>query len=99
MWNSKPTLRNPSPLPPHPFYPPELNLAGYVANDWDIPTLVTVFFAGWVLVLGATDVVAGRLNPNLKGWNRILVLWFVLCKSEAAATAINRDPRSDWVVL
>ena len=68
------------PLPPHPFYPPELNLAGYLANDWNVPTLIAVFAACWVIVLGVTDFIAGKLNPSLRGWDRALVLWFVLCE-------------------
>ena len=81
-WNSRPASS--APLPPHPFYPLELQLVGYLPNDWDIPTLVATFFAGWAVVLGVTDVVAGRLNPDLRGWNRALVLWFVLCVSSSS---------------
>ena len=64
----------------HPFYPPELKVAGYVANDWDVPTLLVVFALCWVVVLGTTSVVVGKVNPDLRGWDRALVLWFVLSK-------------------
>ena len=68
------------PLPAHPFYPTELHLAGYVANDWDAPTLIAVFVACGAVVIGVAELVVGRVNPNLKGWDRALVLWFVLSK-------------------
>ena len=78
-WDLKETAGS-IPLPPHPFYPPELNLAGYLANDWNIPTLLAVFAACGALVLGTTHLIISKVNPSLQGWNRALVLWFVLCE-------------------
>ena len=69
------------PIPPHPFYPPEINLAGYLANDWNVPTLLAYFALGCVGILGTTHLVAGQVNPKLSRADRGLVLWFVLCKS------------------
>ena len=68
------------PLPPHPFYPQEINLAGYLANDWDVPTLLAVFAGGWAVILGITLAVVKRYNPTLASSDKICILWFVLSR-------------------
>jgi len=67
----------------HPYFPVGLALSGdiFIENDWSVPILIAVFAAGWGLILGATLAVVKRVNPNLKGWDQLLVLWFVLSKS------------------
>ncbi|MCJ1326975.1 hypothetical protein MMC10_003641 [Thelotrema lepadinum] len=69
------------PLPPHPFYPPEINLAGYLANDWDVPTLIVLFFGGWAVISAATIYGVRAYNPRLSGWDQATLMWFVLCGS------------------
>ena len=66
----------------HPFYPPGIRLSGekFVANDWDVLTLVTAFIGGWVVIGAVTLGVVRKINPRLKGTDQALVLWFVLCK-------------------
>ena len=68
------------PIPPHPFYPPEINLVGYLANDLNVPTLLSYFALGCAAILGTTHLIVGRVNPRLGSADRGLVLWFVLCK-------------------
>lgn len=66
----------------HPYYPIGIALSGgtFTANDWDVLTLILAFAGGWAFIFGVTLVVSKRINPNLKGWDQALVLWFVLCK-------------------
>jgi cholestenol Delta-isomerase len=68
------------PIPPHPFYPPEINLVGYLANDWDVPTLVGLFFGGWAVISAVTISGIRWYNPRLGGWDQATTMWFVLCK-------------------
>ena len=67
---------------PHPYYPPGIRLSGetFVANNWDVVTLILAFAGGWALIAGATLGVVRKVNPRLKGSDQALVLWFVLCK-------------------
>jgi cholestenol Delta-isomerase len=66
----------------HPYYPPGIRLSGerFVANDWDVVTLILAFAGGWALIAAATLGVVRKVNPGLKGSDQALVLWFVLCK-------------------
>ena len=66
-------------LPPHPFYPIETELVGYLANDWSVPTLLGVFAAGWAVILTITMTLIKRHNPSLPVGEKATIMWFVLC--------------------
>jgi len=68
---------------PHPYYPPGIRISGekFVANDWDVVTLVVTFIGGWALIAAVTLGVVRKINPRLNGTDQALVLWFVLCGS------------------
>lgn len=72
--------------PPHPFYPLEANVIGYLANQWSVLTLLGIFFAGCIVILGTTLAVVKSYNPNLAGREQAVVLWFVLCKFAISET-------------
>ena len=69
------------PQPPHPFYPLEANVIGYLANQWSVLTLLGTFFAGCAVILGTTLALVKGQNPTLPGREQATVLWFILCKS------------------
>jgi cholestenol delta-isomerase len=62
----------------HPFYPLEADIVGYLANEWSVLTLLGVFAAGWVVILGVTQILVTRHNPTLGTADRYAILWFVL---------------------
>ncbi|KAI4134499.1 MAG: hypothetical protein LQ347_001479 [Umbilicaria vellea] len=64
--------------PPNPFYPLNTEVVGYLANEWPVPTLLGIFAAGWVVILGATNLMVKRHNPTLAGTEKAAILWFVL---------------------
>lgn len=66
--------------PPHPFYPLEANIVGYLANKWSVPMLLGVFALGWVVILGTTSMLVKRHNPMLSSVDKASILWFVLSK-------------------
>ena len=74
------------PIPPHPFYPPDINLVGYLANDWDVPTLIALFFGGWTILTFGTIYGARTYNPRLGGWDQAALMWFVLSESHLSIT-------------
>ncbi|CZT49053.1 related to emopamil-binding protein [Rhynchosporium secalis] len=68
-------------LPSHPYFPESLILSGgkYVANTWDVATLITIFFAGFAAIMSFTFMIAMNVNENLRKRDVGLVMWFVLC--------------------
>ena len=68
---------------PHPFYPLEANIIGYLANEWSVPTLLGVFFAGCGVELGITLALINRFKPKLDKGDKAAILWFVVCKGYA----------------
>ena len=66
---------------PHPFYPLEANVVGYLANEWSVPKLLGVFFAGCGLELGVALAIINRYDPTLKKSDKAALLWFVVCKN------------------
>lgn len=63
--------------PPHPFYPAEIELLGYLANEWSVPTLLAAFAALNAAVLGSTYMIAKLRNPRLSNSDMLCVIWFV----------------------
>lgn len=76
--------------PPNPFYPLNTEVVGYLANEWPVPTLLGIFAAGWVVILGATNLMVKRHNPTLAGTEKAAILWFVLCKCTPALLYFRR---------
>ena len=64
--------------PPHPFYPLEVELVGYLANDKNTVQLLGIFAAGCVLICSATWTGMNRYAPTLGVKDRLATLWFVL---------------------
>ena len=66
--------------PPHPFYPVEANIVGYLANEATVPQLLGTFGAGCIVVLGCTLALVKGHNPNLPAKDKAAVLWNVLSR-------------------
>ncbi|MCJ1344278.1 hypothetical protein MMC31_002481 [Peltigera leucophlebia] len=64
--------------PPHPFYPLEANIVGYLANEFSVLQLLGLFAAGCALILGFTLVLIRAHNPRLPSSEKATILWFVL---------------------
>ena len=65
---------------PHPFYPLEANIVGYLANQYSTLTLLGIFAAGCVGILGTAHLLVGKLNPRLPKGEKAAILWFILCE-------------------
>jgi len=64
--------------PPHPFYPLEANIVGYLANEISVLQLLGLFAAGCAVILGFTLVLVRAHNPMLPSSEKATILWFVL---------------------
>jgi len=66
--------------PIHPYYPLDVEIVGYLANQWPVPTLLGVFFGGLGVIFYSTHVLVKRQNPHMPKGELLTVMWFVLCK-------------------
>lgn len=65
----------------HGHFPVEAEIVGYLANTYSVSTLLTLFAAGWIIVLGATNLLIKRHNLSLGSGDKAALLWFVLSMS------------------
>lgn len=63
----------------HPYYPLDANIAGYVANESTVLSLLGSFVAGCVAIFGSTYLAVKRVNPRLPTNELLTIMWFVLC--------------------
>ena len=78
MFGSKPTPSTVLSDPPHPFYPLEVELVGYLANDKNTLQLLGIFAAGCVVLCSGTWAGMTRYAPTLTVKDKLATLWFVL---------------------
>lgn len=64
--------------PPHPYYPLEVEITGYLANEWSVPVLLGIFFAGCAILFSSTYIVIKRVHPTMPRGEMWAVMWFVL---------------------
>ena len=73
--------------PPHPFYPLEANIIGYLANEWSVIALLGTFAAACIVVVWTTIVLLRQSSAQLPGKEKATISWFVL-----SMRAINLVP-------
>jgi cholestenol delta-isomerase len=64
----------------HPYYPLEVELANYLANEWSVPVLLGIFFSVCGLVFFGTMSVVNRVHPHLPAAEKAAIWWLILCK-------------------
>jgi cholestenol delta-isomerase len=77
--------------PLHPYYPLEVEIVGYLTNDWHFLTLIEVFAAVCLVVFGVTYVVAKKVNPRIGTGELWIVMWFVLCEFSEEGVVVCAD--------
>lgn len=65
----------------HPYYPLHLEIPGYLANEWDTLTLVSLFASGCTAIFFVTYLLVMRVQPKISNGNLLTIMWFVLCKN------------------
>ena len=76
--------------PIHPYYPLDVEIAGYLANRWGVPTLLGIFFGGLAVIFYTTHVLVKKRNPQMPRRELLTVMWFVLCKGAAIRGGTQR---------
>jgi cholestenol delta-isomerase len=62
----------------HPYYPLEVEIASYLANEWSVTLLLSLFFGTCALVFMATMKVVNTWHGHLTRGEKAAVWWFVL---------------------
>lgn len=65
---------------PHPYYPLEAQIVGYLPNEHSVLYLLSVASIACAVLLVSTYAAAKWQNPVLQTHNIAIVMWFVLCK-------------------
>jgi len=73
----------------HPYYPLEVEIASYLANEWSVPVLLGTFAGVCSTVLIATLLIVNKVHPNLKVPEKAAIWWLVLCES---SESISKSP-------
>ncbi|OJJ43521.1 hypothetical protein ASPZODRAFT_28189 [Penicilliopsis zonata CBS 506.65] len=61
----------------HPFYPPDLQVIGYVANTLSVPALLGSFALATLAVIVVTSLILKSFRPTISRLDKILVGWFI----------------------
>jgi len=77
--------------PLHPYYPLEVEITGYLANEWPVLTLLSLFFGGCAVLFYATYLVVKKIQPGLRTSELFTIMWFVLSKFAACILSRSSD--------
>lgn len=72
-------VSNATTIPLHPYYPLELEINGFHANEWDMFTLCSLFASGCAVIFSVTYLVVKRVKPQVSVADLSTIMWFVLC--------------------
>ena len=64
----------------HPFYPLEVEIANYLANEWSMQVLLAIFTICCASIFFSTKFFVARAHPHLPGSEKAAIWWFVLCR-------------------
>ena len=73
-------------IPVHPYYPLEVEIASYLANEWSVTVLLGTFSTVCAVIVLGTQLVVNKAHPHLPGCEKAAIWWFVLCKHTAITT-------------
>ncbi|EXJ66274.1 cholestenol delta-isomerase [Cladophialophora psammophila CBS 110553] len=83
-------MASPPPVPPpepkvvvtkpiHPYYPTEIEIVNFAANEMSVPELLATFATGCTIILSLTWFLTSSLAPRLRVVDKVIALWFCLC--------------------
>lgn len=64
----------------HHYYPLEVEIANYLANEWSVPVLLGIFAAVCASIVIGTVVIIDKTHPNLPKGEKAAIWWFVICE-------------------
>lgn len=81
-------------LPAHPYYPINLEIASYLANEWDTLTLLFIFATGCTAIFSVTYLGVVKIHPRISSGDLWTILWFVLCITTQLFKYIGNETES-----
>jgi len=63
----------------HPYYPLEIQIPSFLANEWSVPVLLSLFSGLCATILFVTLAVVHKVHPGLHSADKAAIWWFVLC--------------------
>ncbi|KAJ5081480.1 hypothetical protein NUU61_009744 [Penicillium alfredii] len=72
-------MSSPIGLPVHPYYPLNLEIGGYLANEWKSWDLVSIFVTGCTIIFLASYLLVMRVQPKISTNDLLTLKWFALC--------------------
>lgn len=79
----------------HPYYPIEVEIASYLANEWSVPVLLAAFGSVCATVLLVAQIVVDKLHPNLRLAEKATIWWFILCMPPPPSIRMVGLPTND----
>lgn len=65
--------------PAHPYYPLGLEVVGYLPNEWNTLTLLSIFATTCTGIFALTYLLVMRVQPKISSSDLWIIMWFVLC--------------------
>lgn len=81
-------------LPAHPYHPIDLEIVGYLANEWDTLTLLVIFATGCTAIFSATYLVVMKVHPRISSGDSYTTLWFALCTTTQLFNYVENETKS-----
>lgn len=75
---------------PHPYYPEDVHIAGYVPNTSSLTELVVQAASILVVTIFTAGGLAKWFNPRLTVADSLVLNWFVLCECPAPLLLKNK---------
>jgi hypothetical protein len=103
LINVSPTLTPPPEAtmvvvkPIHPYYPTEIEIIDFVANDMSVLQLLATFAAGCAVILSLTWLLASSVAPRLRTTDKLIALWFCLCRETVALRKRHVLTGTRWI--
>ncbi|KAL5365404.1 Emopamil binding protein-domain-containing protein [Aspergillus floccosus] len=66
-------------MTPHPYYPPSVDIPGYVPNDRGALALIFIFASACVAIFLATYLLTTKQRPQISTGDLLTAQWFALC--------------------
>lgn len=63
----------------HPYWPRDLSIPTYVANDRSMSEILVFLFSVSGLFMLVTWLITGQATSRLGAWRRMAVCWFAVC--------------------
>ncbi len=79
---------------PHPYYPLDVEIVGYLVNEWSVPYMMALWFSGCGVLMWAGTWLLTRWKPSLRGTEKATALWFLLC--ESYNTLVLKGSGGEW---